>query len=135
MNLVTNYLQDDAPLGTHRLRAKTNWQAGIPDDACEATQYGETEDYSVEIVESLSQNQNQIVNFNYRYKPSNDILKLNSDEVLKNIQIYSLVGQKIIDKNINSKTHEINLSSLSTTIYLIKVKSINGLKIFKLRIR
>ena len=128
-------IPDDAPLGTHRLRAKTNWQAGIPDDACEATQYGETEDYSVEIVESLSQNQNQIVNFNYRYKPSNDILKLNSDEVLKNIQIYSLIGQKIIDKNINSKTHEINLSSLSTTIYLIKVKSINGLKIFKLRIR
>ena len=32
---------------------KTNWNSPVPDDACEETQYGETEDYSVNIVESL----------------------------------------------------------------------------------
>ena len=31
------------------MRAKTNWQAGVPNDACEETQYGETEDYSANI--------------------------------------------------------------------------------------
>ena len=35
------------------MRTKTNWNAGVPDDACELTTYGETEDYTVIIVESL----------------------------------------------------------------------------------
>jgi hypothetical protein len=38
-----------ATLGEHLMRAKTNWQAGVPDDACELTQYGETEDYMINI--------------------------------------------------------------------------------------
>ncbi|RZP14863.1 MAG: hypothetical protein EVA38_04375, partial [Flavobacteriales bacterium] len=42
-------IPDGAPMGIHRMRAKTNWQAGVPNDACEETQYGETEDYSANI--------------------------------------------------------------------------------------
>jgi len=37
----------DAIAGEHRLRAKTNWNAPVPDDACEATTFGETEEYTV----------------------------------------------------------------------------------------
>ena len=44
----------NAPTGNHRMRAKSNWQAAVPDDACEVTQYGETEDYTVNIEEVLS---------------------------------------------------------------------------------
>ena len=40
----------DVPPGMHRMRLKSNWQAEVPDDACEATTYGETEDYTVNIV-------------------------------------------------------------------------------------
>ena len=32
------------------MRAKTNWQAGVPDDACQLTTYGETEDYMINIL-------------------------------------------------------------------------------------
>ena len=35
------------------MRVKSNWQVGVPDDACEGTEYGETEDYSVNIISSL----------------------------------------------------------------------------------
>ena len=35
--------------GTHLMRAKTNWQAEVPENACEETTYGETEDYSANI--------------------------------------------------------------------------------------
>ena len=31
----------DATIGQHLMRAKTNWQAGVPDDACQLTTYGE----------------------------------------------------------------------------------------------
>jgi hypothetical protein len=40
----------DANPGSHTLRAKTNFNAPVPDDACEETTYGETEDYSVNIL-------------------------------------------------------------------------------------
>ncbi|RLD24705.1 MAG: hypothetical protein DRI54_05850, partial [Bacteroidetes bacterium] len=37
----------DATLGEHLMRAKTNWNAPVPDDACFETTYGETEEYTV----------------------------------------------------------------------------------------
>ena len=36
--------------GTHLMRIKANWAAPVPDDACADTVYGETEDYTVNIV-------------------------------------------------------------------------------------
>lgn len=46
-------IPENAILGTHILRAKTNWAADVPDDPCSITTYGETEDYTVIILESL----------------------------------------------------------------------------------
>ena len=46
-------IPEDATLGQHIMRAKTNWNNPVPDDACEETTYGETEDYTVNIVTSL----------------------------------------------------------------------------------
>ena len=36
--------------GTHLMRIKANWAAPVPDDACADTVYGETEDYTVNII-------------------------------------------------------------------------------------
>jgi hypothetical protein len=43
----------DAALGMHSMRVKSNWNAPVPDDACEETTYGETEDYTVNITDVL----------------------------------------------------------------------------------
>ena len=32
------------------MRAKSNWNSMVPDDACRGTEYGETEDYTADIV-------------------------------------------------------------------------------------
>ena len=41
----------DVPIGQHLMRAKTSWGADlVPDDACEVTSWGETEDYMVNII-------------------------------------------------------------------------------------
>ena len=37
----------DANLGEHLMRVKTSWESEVPDNACESTDYGETEDYTV----------------------------------------------------------------------------------------
>ena len=50
----------DANLGPHTMRFKANWNSPVPDDACEVTSYGEVEDYTITIVESLSTNDYQL---------------------------------------------------------------------------
>ena len=40
-------IPEDAALGQHVLRIKTNWNGAVPEDSCVETQYGETEDYTV----------------------------------------------------------------------------------------
>ena len=44
-------IPENAELGQHILRAKANWAGDVPIDPCIETTYGETEDYSVTIVE------------------------------------------------------------------------------------
>merc|ERR1711991_960050 len=63
----------DATLGQHLMRVKTNWNAGVPDDACEVTTYGETEDYMVNVVTSLGLVENQLNESQFIiYTPDND---------------------------------------------------------------
>ena len=45
-------IPENANLGEHILRAKTNWGAEVPIDPCTETDYGETEDYTVIIQEA-----------------------------------------------------------------------------------
>lgn len=40
----------EATLGSHYIRFKSNWNAVVPDDPCEATTYGETEEYKVQLM-------------------------------------------------------------------------------------
>ena len=46
-------IPSNALLGQHMMRVKSNYGAYVPDDACEGTEYGETEDYTVNIISSL----------------------------------------------------------------------------------
>ena len=62
-------------------------------------------------------------------------LSVNSSEILRNIQVYNLLGQKIIEKNINNYGYQINLGNLSTSIYFVRVQGETGVNTFKLRIR
>ena len=48
---VDLYVPSDLTLGFHRLRIQTNWQAISSEDPCEMGEYGETEDYTVEIAD------------------------------------------------------------------------------------
>ena len=58
-------IPENAALGEHILRAKSNWSVDVPADACTETQWGETEDYMVNIVESSL----GLIENNFEYKP------------------------------------------------------------------
>ena len=93
----------------------------------------QTDSFKVEGTLGLSEN--EIYDFEYYYNPLNDVLTMTSGEKLSNIQIFNILGQKLIEKEINSYNYQINLSNLATSIYFIKVESNNGAKSFKLRVR
>ena len=93
----------------------------------------QTDAFKVEGTLGLAEN--EISDFEYYYNPFNYILNMTSSEKLSNIQIFNMLGQKIIEEDINSYNHQINLVDLSTSIYFIKVESNDGVNTFKLRLR
>jgi len=68
---------------------------------------------------------NTIGGFSYYPNPSTSIVNLTSVEVIETVAIYNMLGQKIIDQDIDTTTSEVNVSQLATRTYLMKV-SVNG---------
>ena len=118
----------NATPGQHIMRAKTNWNAPVPNDACEVTQYGETEDYSANngilgvddfainnselIITSLGNNQFEI--------------NMTSDyDGTAYVGIYNILGQqlgfKMVPKVGNIYKLKLDMSYAASGIYLLRV--------------
>ncbi|MBC8455547.1 MAG: T9SS type A sorting domain-containing protein [Flavobacteriales bacterium] len=117
----------DAALGQHIMRAKTNWNAGVPDDACEETTYGETEDYTVNIVTSLGiDDLNQNSEFSVISLGNNQFdVNLNSPYVGKiELTVYNALGQRMVFhrfENTGTFNYALDMSYVAKGIYLVKV--------------
>ena len=85
------------PSGMHRMRFKSNWQADVPANACEETQYGETEDYSADIDGVLGITQAAISNADLIVTSGQnnqfDIALVTSYEDRAAIGVYNVLGQ------------------------------------------
>ena len=57
--------------------------------------------------------------------PVKDILIVSHTEMISNISIFNLMGQKVLDKNFEDTTVKMDLSSLPTGTYLVKSVSNN----------
>ncbi len=68
---------------------------------------------------------NAVEGFSYYPNPADDKLSLKAMDNIENVAIYSILGQKVIDQTIGDVTAELNISSLSTGTYIMKV-SVNG---------
>lgn len=64
----------------------------------------------------------QRLNFSMYPNPANNILNIDSENELKSVEIYSLLGQKVLLST--SKT--VNVSGLSKGIYMVRVEDKNG---------
>ena len=118
----------NATIGEHRMRAKTNWNAPVPSDACEETTYGETEDYTANIGE-LGVNDYIISNSELIISSSDNKIfdvSLKSDYDGKvYVALYNVLGQqlgfKLANKIGDSYKMKLNLSNVESGVYLIKV--------------
>ena len=123
-------IPSDAPLGEHSMRVKTNWNAGVPDDACEETTYGETEDYMVNVVTSLGFGENELSESQFKiYSADNDnfTIKLTTDySDLITFTVYDVNGKIVVFNNIEKTTgasyiYDLNMSYAASGVYLIKM--------------
>ena len=58
--------------------------------------------------------------------PSSNLLNFKNIDQEFNVEVYNLLGQKIITNTINSTNNFINVSNLSNGTYLVKIKELNG---------
>ena len=111
----------NATLGEHRLRAKSDWQQNSSDNPCQAAEYGETEDYTVNIVEALSTSNFNILNLKIFPNPADtDFVTITSSvSGDKLIEVLDINGRKMISTIITDD--KLNISSLETGFYMTKV--------------
>jgi hypothetical protein len=120
---------DDAILGEHIMRAKTNWNAPVPDDACEETNYGETEDYIANIVESLGINDSVLATSEFRIISQDNnqfnisLSTLYNEDI--SFSVYNVSGQVIVFNNISKNSdkylYDLDMSYAAAGVYLVKM--------------
>lgn len=71
-------------------------------------------------------------NFNYQPNPVTNSLTISNDSIIDNIEIISILGQKIMHANVNDLQTTINLSQLPKGIYFVKVSSEGQERIVKI---
>ena len=77
----------------------------------------------------------ELENIDYTFNQETDILKVNSDELLSNLEIFNIMGQKVLYQNLNDNSAILNLSTLSSGVYIVNVEGNNSkMKTFKLAI-
>ena len=120
--------------GEHLMRVKSNYGALVPDDACEETQYGETEDYTVNIVESLSIGEIEGAIINIFPNPSNGVYNINLNGEILLYEVANILGQVVADGRFENGDNLLDLSRNETGTYILKLTATsNGkFKLFKL---
>ncbi len=109
------------------MRFKSNWQAEVP-EACEETQYGETEDYTANVgnlsVEDLSISQGSLIVTSLPNDFYNISLTTTFDGVAS-IGIYNTLGQLLAFNNIqkegDSFNYRLDMSYAASGVYLVKI--------------
>jgi len=84
---------------------------------------------------TLGVNDYEANNFDYFFNPTSRELNLSSTNLISGLEIYNLLGHKIIsDSEINSNNYMINLSLLSKSVYIVNVMIDNKIERLKLQI-
>ena len=112
------------------MRAKTNWNTGVPDDSCEETTYGETEDYSVNIDlsiglnEGISKRNGMILSYlpENHFSVSYESLNANDDFY---ITVHNSFGQNVLYNRVYSNdgifSYEFDMSYAAPGVYLVRL--------------
>lgn len=123
-------IPETANIGTFRMRAKTNWDGPVPNDACGTTQYGETEDYTANIqvlsTPDFILESNATLNVLDKGEKQFEVVLNTTYDGPAYISIYNLKGQqlkykKIVKSTFDSYIVRLDMNQVATGIYIVKV--------------
>jgi len=114
---------------------------GVAQSACDANDFGQTEDYGIIIQDPNSVNEIKSLDnsFNVYPNPTRDIINimsLDNNIIVKSLSIYNFVGQSLMHilQNKNNTLTTLDLSGFSKGLYFIKIETNEGLAIKKINI-
>lgn len=118
-----------APLGEHIMRVRMRWN-GSSDDPCITYQYGETEDYTVNITNDFDVEENNNTSLQLLYDSGKRFaLSFVALKEATEITVYNTMGQLVYQKELAANTsglyHQVDLANMPTGHYLVKVNSDN----------
>lgn len=70
-------------------------------------------------------------NFSYFPNPVKNTLNLSYNQEISNVEVFNLLGQKVISNKTNANSVQIDMSNLSMGAYMVKVTSDNHVKTIK----
>ena len=83
---------------------------------------------------NLSNNEFELLGFSYYPNPIKNELNISQNDEISEVRLYTVLGQQVISKQVNSNKTNIDVSGLSTGTYFVKIKSgenIRNLKVIK----
>ena len=91
----------------------------------------------VSVTSSTMSNEEFILeNIEYTFNQESGKLRVISEELLSNIQIYNVLGQQVLNQDLNDSSVVLNLSTLNSGVYIVNVEGNNSkIKTFKLAIK
>jgi len=124
-------IPSDAAPGEHLFRIKTNWNTPVPDDPCESTSYGETEDYTANIVlqtgiaDNFESDEMIISTLENNHFVVNFVTGSVSEPLT--ITVHDISGRTLINNRINNingrYSYDIDMSYAKPGIYLVRLGS------------
>ncbi len=75
----------------------------------------------------LGVNSNEIEGFVYYPNPANDYLNLSATQNIENVALYNILGQKVIDMNVEATQTQVSVANLASGAYIMHV-TVDGQK-------
>ena len=108
------------------------WWETIPNDL---GQWQNAEEFGYELAYVLRPNFNgntfsteEVISFemSHSYDLESKVLTINSQEMLKRVNIYNMLGQEVMSNDVEGMNVNMNLSELNSSIYIVNVEGVNN---------
>ena len=131
-NLLGNSIQASTTSGIYTPGTQWVWWETIPNDL---GQWQNAEEFGFELAYVLRPNFNgntfsteEVTSFemSHSYDLESKVLTINSQEMLKRVNIYNMLGQEVMSNDVEGMNVNMNLSELNSSIYIVNVEGVNN---------
>lgn len=121
----------DMPVGEYRIRFRSAYGSTANPAPCGNTNYGSTVDYTLNVTQGMSTNDFSNKDLKTFPNPVKDFLNISNNKNISSVIIYNLLGQEVQNLNVNDNNLQVNMSTLTSGTYLVKIQSEDTIRTVK----